>query len=179
MKRQMKKARDKKDIIYFGWLVLLSVIAICGLIFSLADIDCKALDFSANKLGSIIGTWVSAIAIVITAYFVILAIDAYAYIQDLRKGKEMLEEWNKKYEKASNEIEEWSKKRKKAEQKIQQAETTIEKKGTDFNKTLRREAEKTSQILYEILNEQIAFVEELKINVNDINNANDTNSTNK
>jgi len=85
MKKKVKVT--KRDIVYISLFVILFVIAIFALVFSLSDIDCNFLKFSATKFRDIISVFVSASALLITAYFVILAIDAYSSVQEIKKAK--------------------------------------------------------------------------------------------
>ena len=79
---------NKQEVVYVSLFLVLFVIAIFALIFSLSDIDCGFLKFSAAKFKDIISVFVSAVALLITAYFVILAIDAYSSVQAIKRIKE-------------------------------------------------------------------------------------------
>jgi hypothetical protein len=88
VEEQNKKRVTKKEILYWGLFVAIFTIATMGLVFSLSDIECKFLSFSPDKFGTIIGAFVSATALVITVYFVILAISAYNHVREIQKQKE-------------------------------------------------------------------------------------------
>jgi len=82
----------KSVIIHTGLIVLLFTIAIFALIFSLSDINCKFLQFSSTAFKEMMGVFISAVALVITAYFVILVIDAYSSVQEIKKIKENIQQ---------------------------------------------------------------------------------------
>ncbi|MDR1582405.1 MAG: hypothetical protein LBS55_03955 [Prevotellaceae bacterium] len=84
------EAKEKRIHIIYG--------NICGALFALVtialafaipeDIACDSLSFSLKSLSTIIGIFVSVIGIIITSYFVILAINAYSHIKDVKKDVE-------------------------------------------------------------------------------------------
>ena len=71
--------------------------SLIGLLFILVGIDlalardCDTLSFSWEKVGDIIGIFVSTIGILITAYFVVLAINAYSHIKDIQSIKKEID----------------------------------------------------------------------------------------
>jgi hypothetical protein len=85
------KISTTMTIVHTGLFIALFAIAILALVFSLSDIDCDFLKFSSTGFREIMGVFVSAVALVITAYFVILAIDGYSSIQEIKKVKEIVE----------------------------------------------------------------------------------------
>lgn len=97
----IKRHRDK---IYLGLFVVIFSIATMGLVFSLSDINTNFLCFSSDKLGSIIGVFVSTVALVVTTYFVVLAISAYSHIRDIQQNRkkidELISDWINKNEQA-------------------------------------------------------------------------------
>jgi len=74
-------------IIYGSLIGLLFILVGLSLAFAKADIDCDSLSFSLEKAGDIMGIFVSTIGLLITAYFVVLAINAYSYIKDIQNTK--------------------------------------------------------------------------------------------
>jgi len=76
--KMIKETRRRKT--YGILFIALFILVILSLTFSLADLDSPALTFSLDKVGSMMGIFVSAVALVITVYFVVLAIDAYSHV---------------------------------------------------------------------------------------------------
>ena len=72
-----------KDKILGGVFIFVSIIATLALIFSLSDIECKALDFSSDKLLDFIGIVVTTVALVIAVLLGVYIIDAYKRIKDI------------------------------------------------------------------------------------------------
>jgi hypothetical protein len=76
----------RRRITYGILFIALFILVILSLTFSLADLDSPALTFSLDKVGSMMGIFVSAVALVITVYFVVLAIDAYSHVQIIKES---------------------------------------------------------------------------------------------
>jgi len=75
-------------IIYSGLFGLLFILVVVALIFSIADIDCDSLSFSLDKGATLIGIFVSTLGLLVTAYFILLAIDAYSHIKNVKNDIE-------------------------------------------------------------------------------------------
>jgi len=74
----------KNRNIYFC-LVFLFLLVTAALFFAMAGINCESLVFSLDNAAALIGIILSAVALVVTAYFVFLAIEAYSQFKDSRK----------------------------------------------------------------------------------------------
>jgi len=85
-----------KDIIYSCLFVATISIALFALVYSLSDIDCKFLQFSATGFREIMGVLVSAVALVITAYLANLAISAYGRIEKIKQTHDEVDDIHKK-----------------------------------------------------------------------------------
>ena len=71
------------------FVVLISVVAVSfivsviALIVSFADVNNKDLCFSLDKAATLLGVFVSVVGIVITSYFVVLAVNAYSHVRQI------------------------------------------------------------------------------------------------
>ena len=70
-------------VLMVALLVIVLIIAVVALIMSLADIELEALAFSLDKGATIIGILVSTVGLVVTGYFVVLAINAYSHVREI------------------------------------------------------------------------------------------------
>lgn len=89
----MSNNKDSNKLKYlWALVVVILVLVILALIFALADIDCQKLIFDSDKLLTIVGIIVSTVGLFITAYFVILAVDAYSNIKKIEEIKTEVKE---------------------------------------------------------------------------------------
>ena len=86
----------------------LKILGGVALTLAWADIDCNNLIFSIDKMSSLLGVFMSILGLFVTAYFVVLAIDAYAHIKEIEKSKievtNLIEEWKTIIKKAQKTI---------------------------------------------------------------------------
>lgn len=87
------------------WAVVavIFVLVILALVYALADIDC--LKFDSNKLLTTVGIIVSTVGLFITAYFVVLAVDAYSNIKKIEEIKTEVKKIERKASLLSGNIE--------------------------------------------------------------------------
>lgn len=79
----------RQNVIY-GIISCVLLFLVClALYFSLTDKNCNSLSFSLDTTATLIGILVSTVGLFITAYFIILAIDAYSSIQEIKQVKEI------------------------------------------------------------------------------------------
>lgn len=86
-------------------VALIALISILALIFALVDINSSSLVFSLDKGATIIGLVVSAAGLVVTAYFVVLAVNAYSYVKKIYELVELSETFEEEYHKQKNILE--------------------------------------------------------------------------
>jgi uncharacterized integral membrane protein len=88
MENKIKKQRNK--IYYTGWLIILSAISILALVFALRNtVDVCLLPI--EKVMSYMGVIATTVGIVITGFFVLLAIDMFSVDRNIRSAKEQLQ----------------------------------------------------------------------------------------
>lgn len=80
-------------------VAVIAFISILALIFALVDIDSSSLVFSLDKGATIIGLVVSAAGLVVTAYFVVLAVNAYSYVKKIYELVELSDTFKEEYQK--------------------------------------------------------------------------------
>ena len=86
----------KNRNIYFC-LVFLFLLVTVALFFAMAGINCESLAFSLDNASALIGIILSAVALVVTALFVFLAIDAYSQFKDSRKELDIFQRKIKRF----------------------------------------------------------------------------------
>lgn len=93
----MKYSNTRWYILLF--FVILSLgISIFSLVLSLSDVKIEQLSFSWDKTETIIEILISSIGIVITGYFVVLAVNAYSHVKQINENLAKSEEIIKKNE---------------------------------------------------------------------------------
>ena len=75
--------KNSISIFLFLLLFVLVVIALC---FAMADISLNNLKFSIDHLYSLIGLIISVLGLLVTSYFVILAVNAYSHVKEIEKS---------------------------------------------------------------------------------------------
>lgn len=83
MDRASKKRFDRHRI----YIILSFLLGIIALIYAISDIYGISLVFSLEKMSTLLGVIISLLGLFVTAYFVILATDAYAHIKDIENAK--------------------------------------------------------------------------------------------
>lgn len=78
----------KKDICYIIVIIVLFCISISALIFSLSDINCSFLEYSNDSFKDILGVLVSSLAIVVTAFLVIMDVSAANRYREINNNAE-------------------------------------------------------------------------------------------
>ena len=79
--------------VVYGILGLLFILVLLALFFAVPDIKCESLSFSLDKVATLLGIIISAVGLVITVFFVILATEAYFHV---KKTRESLEDFQRK-----------------------------------------------------------------------------------
>jgi uncharacterized membrane-anchored protein YhcB (DUF1043 family) len=134
--------------IYIPILMTL-IIAVFALVFSLADLDCKSMSFSLEKLGDIIGILVSSFALVVGFYFAILAISAYSHVKKIQdqeeKVRDLINKWDANYQRS--------------EKLIENSEKSIK----NYTETMEELSKNYAETLFDEIEEQI-YIEELHNN---------------
>jgi len=153
MKIKIEIKPTKKDWVYIGSFLLLLGISMSALVFSLSDINCKFLEFSTTKFRDIISVLVSVIAIVITAYLVVLAVSAYGRIEKIeriqRKVDLISQRIDLKHQNISQKLTDIENKERniiQREQEIQQKLTDIENKEANIIKIEQEIQQKGEEI---------------------------------
>lgn len=94
--------------IYGGAILLLFILVIIALTLANVHIEYDNIVFSFEKVGNILGIIISVFGLLVTSYFVVLAIDAYSHIKEIRNCKNLLEslikEWQKQAEETNNKM---------------------------------------------------------------------------
>lgn len=100
----IKKSFSSKVIawISFGFSVSSCVVSVWSIVLANIRIeDCQELEFSYDKLGTIIGIVLSAIAIVASTYFIIIGLAANSARVEIRSDIKLAESEVKKYSEAT------------------------------------------------------------------------------
>ena len=142
----MDEASKKRFDRHLLYIILSFILGIIALTYALSDIDCKTLVFSLDKMSTLLGVFISILGLFVTAYFVILAIDAYAHIKDIERTK------NDVLQKAELLTQQC--------QVAQQAKEKIQKDAAAINLQIQKTEETIkmySEMLYEDLGERIAL----------------------
>jgi len=88
MEDTTKKLRNK--IFYVGWHIILSIIAILAFIFALKN-TVHTCCFSVEKVMDYMGVIATTVGLVITGFFVLLAIDMFSVDRNIKSAKEKLQ----------------------------------------------------------------------------------------
>ena len=82
-----KKRRCR--IFYIGWHIILSILAVFAFVFTLRN-NVFSINFSIENIMHYMGVIATTIGIVVTGFFVILAIDMFSIYRDIKSTKEKL-----------------------------------------------------------------------------------------
>ena len=75
-----------KNSISIFLFILLSVLVVIALCLAMADISLNNLKFSIDHLYSLIGLIISVLGLLVTSYFVVLAVNAYSHVKEIEKS---------------------------------------------------------------------------------------------
>lgn len=75
-----------KNSIFFFLFLLLFVLVVIALCLAMSDISLNNLKFSIDHLYSLIGLIISVLGLLVTSYFVVLAVNAYSHVKEIEKS---------------------------------------------------------------------------------------------
>ena len=75
-----------KNSISIFLFILLFVLVVIALCLAMADISLNNLKFSIDHLYSLICLIISVLGLLVTSYFVVLAVNAYSHVKEIEKS---------------------------------------------------------------------------------------------
>ncbi|MDR1340284.1 MAG: hypothetical protein LBK58_09570 [Prevotellaceae bacterium] len=127
--------KERKTHLIFGTLIgVLFILVILALIFALADVNYDSLQFSLEKMGTLMGIFVSIFSLIITVFFAVISVSARNIQLSIDAANNKYIELEQKIQKIADDYEQFNITVRQSQEKIKQINEAKEKIENDLNK---------------------------------------------